>query len=87
MGSPKTSFNMKSIKKISNSLLKNKYTLYVIALIALLNILGYLSQQNNSAVIFFIIIGVLTTYFSENMIIVLCHYIDKYLCIIKNVIS
>ena len=45
--------------------------LYVVFILAILNILGYLLVQNLEAVAFFLIVGFLTTYFSKNMIIVL----------------
>ena len=53
------------------SLLKDKNVLRVVALVSVLNLLGYLMMQNLDAVAFFIIIGFLTTYFSKNMIVVL----------------
>jgi len=45
--------------------------LYVVAFLAFANVLGYLAKQNTQAVIFFLIVGFLTTYFSKNMIVVL----------------
>jgi len=45
--------------------------LYVVFVLAILNILGYLLVQNLEAVAFFLVVGFLTTYFSKNMIIVL----------------
>ena len=53
------------------SLLKDKNVLRIVAVLSVLNLLGYLMMQNLDAVAFFIIIGFLTTYFSKNMIIVL----------------
>ena len=52
-------------------LLQNKYVLYAVLIIAILNIIGYLAAKNMDAVLFFILVGLLTTYFSRNMIIVL----------------
>ena len=54
-----------------DKLLNDKNVLYVIFVLAILNILGYLLVQNTEAVAFFLITGFLTTYFSKNMIIVL----------------
>ena len=54
-----------------DSLLKDKNVLRIVALLSVLNLLGYLMMQNLDAVAFFVIIGFLTTYFSKNMIIVL----------------
>lgn len=54
-----------------DSLLKNKWTLYVILGLAITNIFGYLALGNNDALILFFVIGVLTSYFSKNMIVIL----------------
>tara|TARA_B100001059_G_scaffold95881_1_gene95120 strand:- start:1177 stop:1851 length:675 start_codon:yes stop_codon:yes gene_type:complete len=54
-----------------DKLLSDKNVLYVVFVLAILNILGYLLVQNTEAVAFFLIVGFLTTYFSKNMIIVL----------------
>jgi len=53
------------------NLLNDKNVLYVVFILAILNILGYLLVQNLEAVAFFLVVGFLTTYFSKNMIIVL----------------
>jgi len=55
----------------NGNVLNNKIVLYVILIIAILNILGYLMNKNLEAVAFFVVIGFLTTYFTPNMIIVL----------------
>ena len=57
-------FNLKSV-------LKDKNVLRVIAVVSLINLLGYIMVKNMAAVILFILVGFLTTYFSKNMIIVL----------------
>jgi hypothetical protein len=54
-----------------DKLLNDKNVLYVVFVVAILNILGYLLVQNIDAVAFFLIIGFLSTYFSKNMIVVL----------------
>ena len=54
-----------------DSLLKNKWTLYVILGLAITNIFGYLALGNNDALILFFVIGVLTSYFSKNMIVII----------------
>lgn len=54
-----------------DKLLNDKNVLYIVFVLSILNILGYLLLQNFEAVVFFLIIGFLTTYFSKNMIIVL----------------
>jgi len=54
-----------------DKLLNDKNVLYVVFVVAILNLLGYLLVQNTEAVVFFLIVGFLSTYFSKNMIIVL----------------
>ena len=54
-----------------DKLLNDKNVLYIVFVVAILNILGYLVTNNLEAVMFFIIVGLLSTYFSKNMIIVL----------------
>ena len=54
-----------------DKLLNDKNVLYTVFVIAILNLLGYLMVKNVEAVMFFLIIGFLTTYFSKNMIIIL----------------
>lgn len=55
----------------NGGVLNNKVVLYIVLIISILNILGYLMNNNLEAVIFFVVLGFLTTYFSSNMIIVL----------------
>ena len=53
------------------ALLKNKNMLYVVLFFSVLNLFSYLMLKQLDAVVFFIIIGFLATYFSKNMIVVL----------------
>ena len=52
-------------------LLENKYVLYFVLFLAITNLLGYMMVGNMNAVILFILLGGLMTFFSKNMIIVL----------------
>ena len=61
---------MKFKSSLSN-LLKNKVVLNIVALIALLNVIGYIVMGSTDSLLLFIVVGVLTRYFSKNMIIVL----------------
>ena len=54
-----------------NALLRSRNVLYVVFFFAVINLFGYLMWHQLDAVAFFIIIGLLTTYFSKNMIIVM----------------
>tara|TARA_Y100000768_G_C23982059_1_gene686476 strand:+ start:859 stop:1623 length:765 start_codon:yes stop_codon:yes gene_type:complete len=58
---------MKELK----AFLKNKTVLYVVAFMAVMNLFGFLLTRNVDAVMFYIILGLLTSYFSKNMIVVL----------------
>jgi hypothetical protein len=53
------------------SLLKDKNVLYVVLFISITNIFVYLMLKNFDAIIFFFLVGFLSTYFSKNMIIVM----------------
>ena len=63
----KTNFKMPKM----DQLLNDKNVLYIVFVVAILNLLGYLITNNLEAVVFFLIVGFLSTYFSKNMIIVL----------------
>ena len=52
-------------------MLKNKTVLYIVFFIALMNVMGYLMVNNIDAVILLFLVGLLTSYFSKNMIVVL----------------
>lgn len=54
-----------------NNLLKNKVVLYVVFSFAVSNLFGYILVGNLEAVIGFVLIGYITTFFSKNMIIVM----------------
>ena len=53
------------------SLLRNRNALYVVLVLAVMNLFSYLMLRQLDAVAFFIIIGFLMTYFSKNMIVVM----------------
>lgn len=55
----------------SGNLLSNKYVLYASFFFAIVTAANYLLKNNLEAIGIFIIIGLLTTFFSKNMIIVL----------------
>lgn len=52
-------------------MLKNKTVLYIVLFIAVMNTLGYLMVNNIDAVILLFLVGLLTSYFSKNMIVVM----------------
>ena len=53
------------------AILKNKYVLYVLLVLAIINVLGYVALQDYDSLALFVAVGVLSTYFSKNMIVVL----------------
>lgn len=55
----------------ASKLLTNKYLLYFIVFLAVTNVFGYLAMNQLNAVIFFALVGVISSFFSKNMIIVL----------------
>ena len=54
-----------------SKLLTNRYVLYLVAILALFNIIGYMMMDKTQIVILFILVGYLMTHFSKNMVIVL----------------
>ena len=52
-------------------LLKNKAVLYIVLFIAVTNAMGYLMVSNFEAITLFFLVGLLTSYFSKNMIVVM----------------
>ena len=57
--------------RVAREITMNKYVLYFVAFLALTNILGYAVVGKNVCVILFLFIGLLTSYFTDNMTIVL----------------
>jgi len=60
-----------TIPPFINNLLQNKNVLYVVLFISLMNIVGYLAFNDIDSVVFFVLIGLVASYFSKNMIIIL----------------
>lgn len=54
-----------------NTLLKDKNVLRLVVILSIFNLLGYVMVKDVTVVIFFLLVGYLTTYFSKNMIVVL----------------
>ena len=59
------------IPKSFSKMLENKYVLYFVLVVTLINLLGYMMLGNFNAIIFFILVAFLTSNFSKNMIVVL----------------
>jgi len=58
-------------KQNVSKMLENKYVLYFVFILAIINLFGYMITGNFNSIIFFILVGFLTTFFSKNMIIIL----------------
>jgi hypothetical protein len=54
-----------------SKILTNKYVLYFIAFLSLTNVLGYMTSGDTNHIIVFILVGLIMTYFSKNMTIIL----------------
>ena len=53
------------------AMLKNKYVLYILLVVALVNVLGYLAMEDYKSLGLFMSVGLLSTYFSKNMSVTL----------------
>lgn len=62
---------LKTLEKTTKEILTNKYVLYVLLFLTVLNILAFLITNNFISLAVFALIGVLTSYFTKNMIVVL----------------
>ena len=52
-------------------LMRDKTVLYIVLFFAITNVIGFLMMHNVEAVLFFVVIGVLTSYFTKNMIVIM----------------
>ena len=59
------------LERMLKGAMTNKYVLYVVLFIAITNIVGYLASQDYDSLVFFVITGFLTSYFSDNMTVIL----------------
>jgi len=60
-----------TLKKSISKLLSNKITFYVVLVLSIINIIGYLAISNFNAIIFFALIGIISRQFSNNITVVL----------------
>ena len=59
------------LPKVVESLLQDKNVLYVVAFLAVINFFGYIVLRDSYAMLIFLSIGFISTYFSKNMTVVL----------------
>ena len=60
----------KTVEARASSLATDQNVLYIMLVIAVINIVGYLMMGNFEAVLFFAIVAYLSTFFTKNMVIV-----------------
>jgi hypothetical protein len=60
----------KTLESSASSLATDKNVLYIMLVIAVVNVVGYLMMGNFEAVLFFAIVAYLSTFFTKNMVIV-----------------
>jgi hypothetical protein len=64
------SSGLKSVEARASILATDKNVLYIMLVIAVVNVVGYLMMGNFEAVIFFAIVAYLSTFFTKNMVVV-----------------
>ena len=64
------SSGLKLVEARASSLATDKNVLYIMLVIAVVNVVGYLMMGNFEAVVFFAIVAYLSTFFTKNMVIV-----------------
>jgi hypothetical protein len=55
----------------STGMLNNKWILYIILFISIVDLFNFYSKSDTTAIAIFLVVGFLTTYFSKNMLVVL----------------
>lgn len=55
----------------TKNILQNKFVLYLVFFLSLVTVFGYITTSNFQAVLLFVLISLLTNYFSKNMIVIL----------------
>jgi hypothetical protein len=55
----------------STGMLNNKWILYTILFISIIDLFNFYSKSDTTAIAIFLVVGFLTTYFSKNMLVVL----------------
>ena len=60
-----------NLTKTLNKVTTHKYVLYIVLFFAITNVLGYLMTKDFDSLALFVVLGVITSYFTKNMIIIL----------------
>lgn len=64
------SSGLKSVESRASALATDNNVLYIMLVIAVVNVVGYLMMGNFEAVVFFAVVAYLSTFFTKNMVIV-----------------
>jgi hypothetical protein len=67
----KTFFKTRDLEKMSNALLHNKIVLYLIFILTIANLFSMVFVRDLSSVAVFIASGLLTSFFSKNMVVIM----------------
>lgn len=59
------------VPKIVNKLLSNTIVLYIVMIVSLTNLIGYISLNDTTSVLLFLITGLVTSYYTGNMTLIL----------------
>ena len=59
------------VSKMSHAILHNKFVLYFIFVLAVGNLFQFVAMNNLLAAIVFILVGLLTSFFSKNMVVIM----------------
>ena len=59
------------LPKVVETMLNDKYVLYIVAFLAIMNFFGYIILRDSYALLIFLSVGFISTYFSKNMTVVL----------------
>lgn len=62
---------LKTVKKTAQEIVTNKYVLYTVLCLAIVNVLGFLVTNNFIGLAVFALIGLLVSYFTKNMTIII----------------
>ena len=62
----------KSVASIPKSILYNRFLLYFIFAITIGNVVQLMTQQDHTSVVIMVIVGILTSFFSKNMVVIMC---------------
>lgn len=60
-----------NFQKSLNKLLSNQVVLYIVMFLSLTNLIGYISLNDTTSVLVFLITGMITSYYTGNMVLVL----------------